>query len=136
MKQTHQLLAGGYYMFESLSSTKSMYFNSKEEIRLFKVFLSRYLGRYVKIHRVYIDVNGYNILLRLNQRRTLKNTYRHDCLKKNIKPKTQFLEEPWRIISERIRIFHATFAKAVNKIRGREGVLVKSSYKKYYFEND
>lgn len=35
-----------------------------------------------------------------------------------------------------MRIFKSTFVKAINKLRGREGVLVKNSFKKQYFETE
>jgi len=135
MKQVKELQANGYYIFESLSSGKTVYFKSKEEIRIFKVLLYRYLHNYITIHKLFVDINGYHILLKIHHKRSLINNYRKDCNSKQKKPRANFLQEPWRIVSERIRIFHSTYSKTANKLRGREGVLVKKSYSKFYFED-
>jgi hypothetical protein len=34
-----------------------------------------------------------------------------------------------------MRVFKSVYVKAVNRIRGREGVLVKHNYRKYYFDS-
>ena len=135
MTQTNELSPGGYYIFESLSSSKSAYFNSDEEIRIFRVLLSRYLGKYIHIHRIYIDVGGYQLLLKLKGKQSIISQYSKECAQRDKLERTDFIAEPWRIISEKIRIFHSTYAKTVNKLRGREGVLVKNKYAKYYFED-
>jgi hypothetical protein len=48
----------------------------------------------------------------------------------------EFLENPWKVISEKMRIMKSVYVKLVNKKRGREGVLVKENYGKYYFETE
>ncbi len=136
MKNTHELKAGGFYLFESLSSANSIYFRNNEEIGIFKTLIFRYLKNYVEVHKLFVDSTGYQLVVRIKQDRTIKKNYQEECSKKGKFPRLDLINEPWKIISEKMRIFKSTFVKAVNKLRGREGVLVKHKYKKYYFENE
>jgi hypothetical protein len=134
MKETFTFLPNGYYLFESLADSRNCYFESKKEIEIFKKKLKRYLHGYVKIHKLYISKEGYQILLKIRSKPVLLKKYLNSCMKKVKDIRTQFLKEPWRIVSEQFRIFHSVYVKSVNKSRGREGVLVKHRFKKYYFE--
>lgn len=136
MKDTHTLETGGLYLFESLSSANSIFFKTKNEIKVFKKLIFRYLGRYLEIRKLYIDVNGYQLVVRIRQRRTIIKNYKKECEEKGRMLKEEFKKHPWKIISEKMRIFKSTFVKAINWLRGREGVLVKNSYKKQYFETE
>jgi hypothetical protein len=135
MKNTHKLKPGNFYLFESLSASNSIFFDTEQEISIFKRLLKNNLKKFVDIHKIFVDVNGYQILVRVKQRRTLKKNYIKDCEGKNKQIKAILLKEPWRIISEKMRIFKSIFVRTINKLRGREGVLVKHSYKKYYFDS-
>lgn len=134
MKSTHKLQANSYYVFESMSSGRSTYFESEGEIEIFKSLFSRYLSKYVEVHRMYLSAQGYNILLRVRDSSTIRNNYMKACEKQGKHIKTQLVDEIWRIVSERMRIFHSVFVKAVNSKRGRKGVLVQRRYRRYYFE--
>lgn len=136
MKHTYHLKPNGFYLFESLSAANSIFFEKEEEIQLFKSLLNRYLKNYLTIHKIYIDITGYQLIVKIKQKRTLLKNYKEDCLKKGKAPKMEFILEPWRIISEKMRVFKSIYVKAVNKLRGREGVMVKHCYKKYYFETE
>lgn len=123
-----------YYLFESLSSARSCYFKTEEEIDLFKKLWKRYLSEYLETHKMYLSSEGYQILLKIKSKSILVKRYKKKFRRKRKEIKSRYVEEPWRIVSEQIRIFHSVYVKAVNKIRGREGVLVKRSYERYYFE--
>ena len=121
-------------MIESLSSGKSAYFSNGEEIKLFTQLFNRYLGRYVQIHKMYISCEGYQILIRIRSAAVLRRLYTLRMRSKKRVNRKEFMEEPWRIVSEQIRIFHSVYVKEVNKMRGRKGVLVQSRFGRYYFE--
>jgi hypothetical protein len=135
MKKTHELKSGNYYLFESLSSAHSLYFESEEEIKLFKYLLVRYLNKYLEVHRIFIDKTGYQILVKIKDTRTIRSNYIKRCKKQNKRIRVDFIQRPWKIISEMMRVFKSVYVKAINRIRGREGVLVKHNFKKYYFES-
>lgn len=134
MKETKEFNPGGYYLFESTASARSCYFESNEEIKIFKSLFNRYLGKYIDIHKMFISSEGYNILLRIKDKSILIKAYRLFCRKKRRNYDTKKEREIWRIISEQMRVFHSLYVKTVNKLRNRSGVLVKQSYKRYYFE--
>ncbi len=136
MKRTHEIKPGNYYLFESLSSANSSFFESEEEIDIFKRLMNRYMSKYLEIHRMFIDRTGYQVLVRVRQRRTLRMNYKIRCEERDKEVKKSLLETPWKIVSEMMRIFKSLYVRAINRIRGREGVLVKQNYKKYYFENE
>jgi len=135
MIETLELKPSSYYLFKSVASGRSCYFESEVEIDLFKKLFSRYLSKFVKVQRMYLSTEGYHILLRVRDRDTLLSNYCRSLEKVGKVAKPQFVKEVWRIVSERIRIFHSVFVKAVNALRGRMGVLVQNRYKRYYFES-
>ena len=134
MLETKKLHCGSYYQFESLAGGRSCYFESDEEVELFRRLWRRYMGSYIETHKMYLSSEGYQVLMRIRKDRIIKDNYIKRCMRSKKELNAKFLEEPWRIISEQMRIFHSTYVKCVNKIRSREGVLVKSSYRRYYFE--
>jgi len=89
----------------------------------------------MQLHRITLKIDGYSILIRIKDRRTIISHYKKEREKKKKGLNPNFIAEPWRIISEKIRVIHSVFAKAINKLRGRSGVLVKSRYERLYFEN-
>ncbi len=135
MIQTYELKSGSYYLFESLSSGRSCYFESDEEVRIFRVLFRRYINDFCEIHKMYLSSEGYRIFLRVRGAGVLRKRYVERCDKKGKPVKKEYIEEEWRIVSEQMRIFHSVYVKSVNRIRGREGVLVQSRYRRYYFED-
>jgi hypothetical protein len=133
MIETKTFQAKGYYLFASLASGRTCYFESKEEIRVFRIFLRRYLKDYIQIHKLYLSSEGYQVLVKVRGEEVLRKRYKERCEKKGLVPKNDFLVEVWRIVSDQVRVFHSVFAKWVNRKRDRRGVLVQSKYKKYYF---
>lgn len=134
MKKTLIFQPKGYYLFESLADSRNCYFETEEEIDFFRRMLNRYLKNYVELHKMYLSSEGYQLLLKIKTRGILIKKYIGRCLRREKSIRKEFIEEPWRIISEQIRVFHSVYVKWVNKRREREGVLVKHRYKKYYFE--
>ncbi len=133
MRHTKELSSGGYYLFESLASSRSSYFESEEEIRYFKVLIKRYLLDYIDVQKLYVSKEGYQLLVKLRTTKTIIKRYRCKMLKKGKNIRKEYEEEPWRIISEQVRIFHSVYAKYVNRNRGRKGVLVQMCYSRYYY---
>lgn len=125
----------GYYLLESLSSSKSCYFESDEEVRIFRVLVKRYLKPYTELHKLYTSSEGYHVLLRIRSKEVLVKHYVKQRIKKKKDIHELFIREPWRIISEQVRILHSVYVKLVNGIRGRQGVLVQKRYSRYYFED-
>ena len=136
MQATKTLQAGGFYLWKSLSSGNSAYFESKQEIDLFKRLFHRYLIGYVEIYKIYISSEGYELMVRLKSGSVLRRVYTRENNKRGRVSRLAFIIEPWRIVSERIRIFHSVYVKAVNKIRERKGVLVQQKYSRYYFSGE
>lgn len=135
MKETKIFHPRGFYLFESLASGNTSYFESEEEIRVFRIFLVRYLKKYVDIKRTFLSSEGYQVLIRIRGEAILRKLYKLRCNKKGIQPNKDFLKEVWRIVSDQVRIFHSVYAKWINRNRDRQGVLVQCRYKKYYFES-
>jgi hypothetical protein len=125
----------GFYMMESLSSGNSCYFETEEEINIFQKMIPRYLGAYLKIHSLYISNEGYHLLVQIRSQSVLRIIYAKKCNKGGKEINPLFYSEPWRIVSEQVRILHSILVKTVNKIRGRKGVLVQRRYMRYYFES-
>jgi hypothetical protein len=134
MKRIHEFQAEGYYLFESMSGARSCYFESEKEISIFKKLWSRYMSSYTETYKQYFSSEGYQILLKIKSVSIIHKRYINRCKKKKKELNPIFLKETWRIISEQVRIFHSVYAKTINVIRGREGVLVKNRYRRYYFD--
>ncbi len=123
-------------MIESLVSSRSCYFEKEGEARIFRRLFKRYMESYFHIHKMYLSSEGYQILIRVKSKQAVLKNYKLSRLKEGKEPKDQFIKEPWRIISEQIRQFHSLFARTVNKLRDRKGVLVQERYGRYYFEDE
>jgi hypothetical protein len=77
---------------------------------------------------------GYHVLMRIRSKEIVIRNYIEERIKRKKEINSLFLEEPWRIISEQVRILHSVYVKMVNRLRGRQGVLVQKRYRRYYFE--
>ena len=135
MKETNSLIPGGIFLLKSHSCGNTCFFESQEEIKLFKRLLKINLKKYLRIHHVVLGIEGYQMLVKVKDSRTLISNYQKELSRSGKTIKPIYLEEPWRIISEKIRIMHSVYAKTINKLRERTGVLVKSKYRRYYFES-
>lgn len=135
MKKTHNLEPGCFYIFKSLSAGNTCYFETENELIQFNKLFKFHLHRYIRIVKANINQEGYVFLIKIRDNRTLISNYKKERVKKGKKIDDLFIQEPWRIISEKIRIVHSLFVRFANKLRDRSGVLVKKSYEKFYFEN-
>ncbi len=133
MKQINTYEPGCYYLFESKVCGRNCYFENKNEIHKFEKLWKRYLSSYTEVYRMYISSEGYQVLLRIRTKDTLKRNYSLRCMKSESKVRPEFLKSPWKIVSEQIRIFHSVFAKYINRLRDRQGALVQSKFKRYHF---
>lgn len=133
MIKTEKFSCNSYYMFESLSSGRSSYFESGEEVKLFKKLFELHLSKHVELHRMYLFTEGYQLLVRTRHRSTILNNFRKKKAKQGKTVNIEYILEPWRVISEQMRIFMSSYVRQVNSMRGREGVLVKSRYNRYFF---
>ena len=135
MRKIFKIQAGGYYLIESKATARNCYFENEEEIEVFRKLFKRYLGGYIEIHKMYFSSEGYQILRRVRGKGVLRKKYIKKCEKKGRVARNDYWEEPWRIVSEQIRIFHSVYAKWVNGERERCGGLVQERYGRYYFES-
>lgn len=135
MKNIKDLVTGCVYLFKSLSCGNSCYFETEDEILEFKKLFNRHLNKYVSIHSLQLNIEGYRILVKVKDKRTIISNYRMERILSGKEINEVFISEPWRIISEKIRIIHSLFVRKVNKLRERSGVLVKKSYERYYFDS-
>ncbi len=135
MKNTQTLNPGCIYLFKSLSCGNTCYFETENEIKYFtKIFRSK-LKKYIQVLNINISKEGYSLILKIRDKRTILGHYKkeREIVKKSLN--MGFINEPWRIISEKIRLVHSLFVRFANRQRQRSGVLVKKSYEKIYFEN-
>ncbi len=135
MHQVIKIEAGGFYLFESKSCGRNCYFETENEIEIFKVLFRRYVEKWVYVHKLYLSSEGYQILLRAKGRKAIRDRFRNQNSGISRSREQLLLKEPWRILSEQIRKFHSLYVRAVNKMRGRKGVLVQSRYNRYCFES-
>lgn len=135
MKSLKDIECGCFYLLESKSSGRSCYFESEMEIEVFRYLVRVYLKPYVELNKMYLSAEGYQLLVRIKQRNELTKRYRARIQKQGKEPKSLFISEPWRIVSEQMRIMLSLYVRKANKLRGREGVLVKSSYERRYFDD-
>ncbi len=135
MKRISTYEPGGYYVFESTSCGRNCYFENSKEIALFERLLKRYLSNYVLVHKLYTSSQGYHLVIKVRTEKTLLNHYINKIQSTGKAIVSKFKKEPWRIVSEQVRIFHSVYAKLVNKLRGRQGGLVQSRFKKYHFSS-
>ncbi len=136
MLETKEMHPGGYYLLKSLSCGRNCYFETAEEARIFKVLLKRYLGKIIEIHKLYLSSEGYDILVRIRSKAILIREYENRVKRGGKEIDCRFIEEPWRIVSEQIRVFHSTYVRMVNKMRDRKGVLVQRRYSRYVFSSE
>lgn len=135
MRKTIQFVPRGIYLFKSESCGNTCFFESIEEIKLFKRLLIIHLKKYIKVHNVLLKLDGYQMLVKIRDSRTLVANYKKEKYRTGAEIKQIFINEPWRIISEKMRVVHSVFAKTINKLRERTGVLVKSSYERFLFDS-
>lgn len=121
MNRVKEMHPDCYYLFEGKSSANTMFVENIKEAKQFCIYANAFLKGYLKIHEYLITEDGWMMLVKLNSKQTLSKLSKDES-------------EYWRIISERMRLFLSTYVRVTNKWEGREGVKVKHSYRRYYFE--
>ncbi len=117
MHKTKEIYPGAFYIFESKAAANSNYIENLREAKQLLIYANHYLKSYLKIHDYIITRHGWQFAISIN-----KDFPSHQN------------QEPWRVVSERIRLFLSTYVRYINHHRNRTGVLVQKNYIKYYFE--
>jgi len=130
MKRIKKCKAKGLYIFEGRVSANSTYFENKSECKKFLIYANHYLKEVLTIHEFVLTRHGWHMLVRVKHKSKIIT-----FAEGNIKGAKNQKIEVWRVVSEQIRLFLSTYVRVVNKFRGRTGVLVHSSYKRFYFEH-
>ncbi len=125
MKRTKEIFTQGYYVFESRVAANSNYIEDIREARALMCYANYYLKDYLHIYDYVITRHGWQFIVRIRGFKTLQKNSKHEIRR----------GEVWRIISERIRLFISSYVRYINRKRGRTGVLVHSSYERFYFES-
>lgn len=120
MKKIKKLQENGFYIFTGQSNANSCFIEKIIHARKFLVYANYFLLNYISIYDYLITKNGWTLLVKIKYK---KNNEINE------------LDEVWRVISERMRLFLSTFVRVTNKQKGRTGCLVHSSYERYYFES-
>ena len=129
MKCTKVFYPEGFYLFESKASANSNYIENLEEARLLLTYMDYYLKDYLDIQEYFISRHGFQIAVKLKSESKIVEAYNRQGA-----ASTSGRPEIWRIVSNRVRLFLSTYVRRINYRRGRKGVLVRASYKKYFFE--
>lgn len=124
MKEIKKTKANGFYLFKGRVSADSSFIESVSESRHFSIYVNYYLKHYLQIYDYVINQDGWQMVVKLKSEKEINSAY--------------FQDEPdgievWRIISEQIRKCLSSYVVKVNRMRGRTGSLVHSSYERYYF---
>lgn len=131
MKKTKKMQAGGLYFFKSSACSNTVYFEELDHAKIFLHLAKQQLKGFLYIHEFMLCKDGWGFLARLKSEKNIQKAYRNRCRKYGKLPK----ELPaWKIISEQMRMFLSEYVTKFNRDTGREGVLVKRPYERYYFE--
>lgn len=135
MKQIKKMHSGNIYMIQGECGANSVFFENEGEAKLFLHLVDHYLSEYVEINNFQNSKDGWILIITVRSEEDVFSAYqkRRD-LSKKCKPEFKF-EEIWQILSDQIRILLSCYVKTTNNKNGRQGGKVKSSYRRYYFEN-
>ena len=129
MKKIKQIQANGFYIFHGEVAANSNFIETNEEAKRFLVYANFFLKDYLTVYEYLITRHEWHIVVKLKSREEF-SSFSGFC------EETQDGENlVWRIVSERVRLFLSNYVRCVNRMRGRTGTLVHSSYKRYYFES-
>ncbi len=130
MKSTKAFYPDGFYIFESTASANSNYIENLKEAKLMLTYFDYYLKDYLELQEYCIDQHGFHMAVKLKKAEDILVSYRMHGGSEDID-----ITDMWRIISNRMRLFLSTYVRRINFLRGRQGVLVRNSYRRYFFEN-
>ena len=129
MKKIKQTQANGFYIFHGEVAANSNFIETVNEAKQFLIYANFFLKDYLTIYEYVITRHEWHIVVKLKSK---KEIFSREVIDEGSQVGPQ---EIWRIVSERIRLFLSTYVKCINRMRGRTGTLVHSSYERYYFES-
>lgn len=132
MKQVKKTKCNGFYIFESRAAANSNYIENLREARELMVYANYFFSGYLKIYDYLITKDGWQMAIKVLSAEEIGFAH---CFGNRSKPGDLKLEEIWRIISERVRLFIATYSRQTNLRRERTGSFVHSSYERFYFDS-
>lgn len=131
MKKTKKMRAKCLYLFKSTACSNTVYYEELNHAKNFLQLAQQHLKEYLYIHEYMLCQDGWVFLARLKSEKQIQKAYANKRKKYKKLPK----EMPvWKIVSEQIRLFIASYVTQYNQSTGREGGLVKRVYERYYFE--
>lgn len=133
MMKLKQMKSGGIYLLKGKASANSLFFENKKDMALFRSTANRYLSKYFKIMEYNLKPDGWQLVIRVRDERTIKTHY--NIFRKKSKSKKAGLTTLWRILSEMVRVWQSLYVRIFNKRKGRSGGLVGVSYERYVFQS-
>jgi len=123
MIEIKEIRAEQVYVFSGLANANSCFIETVEQGKIFLKYANYYLNGYLKVYDFIINSEGWVLVVKINSKEKILKKYKKNKI------------EIWRIISERMRLFLSTFVSVSNRLKGRTGCLVHSTYERYYFES-
>lgn len=127
MKKIKQIEANGFYIFRGEVAANGNFIESLDEAKQFLVYANYFLKDYVSVYEFIITRHEWHMIVKLKSKnKILAMKQGEDIFQSEL--------EVWRVVSERVRLFLSQYVRSVNRMRGRTGTLVHSSYERYYFD--
>ena len=128
MRKIKQIGANGFYIFHGEVAANSNFIETLDEAKQFLIYANFFLKDYLTVYEYVITRHEWHMIVKLNSK--------EDLLACDTSGEGGEFEDDmvWRIVSERMRLFLSNYVRCVNRMRGRSGTLVHSSYQRYYFE--
>lgn len=134
MEKIKEIEADNLYVFQGHCCANSSMFRNLEEARYFIEKANKRFVGYLEIKDYILQQDGWTFMCQIESESRILETY-HEARKKSKKAKEACtLTEIWRIVSEQFRHFLSQYVKYVNRGENRSGVLVHSSFERFYFE--
>lgn len=128
MKKIKQIKAGGLYLFSGEVAANSNFIESQREAKQFLIYANWFLKDYLTVYDFVISRSGWHMLVKLKAADAIFEAYYDQNSEK--------LEQMvWKLVSQKVRLFLSCYVRVVNKLRGRTGTLVHSTYERFYFED-
>lgn len=123
----------GYYVMTGASTARDLFFETNQDIIDFKELFERMLGEYLEVNRMLLYKDRWYIAIKLHSEDKIRQQYLSDRDKSKKANRENDHLEPWRMISERMRLFLCNFVVNTNNRKNRKGGKVNASYQRYFF---